>query len=96
MLKVSRIHRRGFRPAQQRNVGQQRDQRQHYRPEQVNMLDRIQCDPAQHACRGIAAAVRHPRVRRLMHADGEQKRNYLKQDVNMLQSHARLALILTR
>ena len=60
------------------------------------MLDGIQRNPAQHFCSRIAAPVRHPGVRRLVDADREQKNDQLKQDVNVLQGHQALELILTR
>jgi hypothetical protein len=59
------------------------------------MLDGIQRNPAQHACSRVATAVRHPGVRRLVDADREQENDQLKQDVNMLQGHQALDLILT-
>ncbi len=43
-------------------------------------LDGIQRNPAQHARRGVPAAVRRPGVRRLVHADSKQKGDHLKED----------------
>jgi 5'-3' exonuclease len=60
------------------------------------MLNRIKRDPAQHPRSRIAAAARHPGVRRFMDADREQKHDQLKQHVNVLQVHQALNLILTR
>jgi hypothetical protein len=60
------------------------------------MLDGIQRDSAQHARSRVATTVRHPGVRRLVDADREQENDQLKQDVNMLQGHQALDLILTR
>src|SRR6266851_4055441 len=60
------------------------------------MFNRIQRDPAQHARGRVAAAVRHPGVRRLVKADGKQKCNQLKYIIHMLQCHAGLDSILTR
>jgi hypothetical protein len=59
------------------------------------VLDGVQRDPAQHSCGRIAATVRHPGVRRFVDADREQKNDQLKQNVNMLQGHQTLKLILT-
>ena len=69
------------------------------RPEQVNVLDGIERNPPQHACGRIAAQVGHPGVCRFVDADRKHESDQLKhdvQDVNMLQVHARLVLILTR
>ena len=66
---------------------------------QINMLDRIECNPAQHASRRVAAEVGHPGVGRLVNADRKHESDQLEhhvQDVNMLQVHARLVSILTR
>ena len=77
-------------------MSQHRDQRQQDGSHRINVLDGIQRNPAQHARSGIAAAVRHPGVRRFVDADREQENDQLKQDVNMLQGHQALNLILTR
>ena len=73
-----------------------RNQRQQYGSDRIDVLDGIQRNSAQHSRGRIATAVRHPGVRRLVDADRKQKNDQLKQDVNMLQVHQALKLILTR
>ena len=58
-----------------------------YRAKQVNMLDRVQGNPAQHAGSRVTATVRHPGVRRLVNADREQENDQLEQNVYMLKGH---------
>ena len=61
--------------------------RQNHRAERVNMLNRVQRDPAQHAGGRVAATVRHPGVRRFVNADREEKNDQLERHVNVLQGH---------
>ena len=70
-----------------------RDRRQQDGAHGIYVLDRIQCDAAQHARRRIAAAIRHPRVRGLVHADREQKGDDLKQDLYDIQIHAGTSMV---
>src|SRR5580692_5764396 len=59
------------------------------------MLDGIERNSTQHSRGRVSTTVRHPGVRRFVHADREQENDQLKQDVNMLQGHQTLKLILT-
>ena len=63
-------------------------------PEGIDVDDGIQRNPAQHLGRGIAQPVGHPGVRRLVHADGEQQHHDLKEDVDRIEVHRGLKLIL--
>src|SRR5207248_10506125 len=95
IAKISRIDRSRFSPSQHGNSCEHSNEGQEYGSERVDVLDRIQRDAAQHTRGRVTAAVRHPGVCRLMHADGEQKHDQLKQNVNMLQGHAGMSSILT-
>ncbi len=99
VLEVSRIDRCRLGPSENGQVGEHGNCRQDERPEQVNVLDGIERNPTQHARGGIAAQVGHPCVCRFVNADRKHESDQLEhdvQDVNMLQVHARLVLILTR
>src|SRR5437667_6441387 len=52
------------------------------------MLDRVQRDAPQHARGRIAPQVGHPSMSRFVHADREQERYDLKNDVNVLEGHS--------
>src|SRR6266702_1611019 len=95
IAKISRIDRSRFSPSQHGNSCEHSNEGQEYGSERVDVLDRIQRDAAQHTRGRVTAAVCHPGVCRLMHADGEQEHDQLKQNVNMLQGHAGMSSILT-
>src|SRR5690242_1009777 len=95
ILKISGINRGRLRPPKHWNAGKQGNQGKQNRPEGIDVPDRIQGDAPQHTRGRVTAAVRHPGVRRLMHTDGEQKHDQLKQNVNILQGHAEMSSILT-
>ena len=50
-----------------------RDQREQHRPDPVDMRERIERQPSEHARRRIAKPVRRPRVRRLVKGKREDQ-----------------------
>ncbi len=95
-LEISGIDWRRFGPTDDGQMGQHGDERKDHGTEGVDVFEGIQRDASQHASRGVAAAVRGPRMGGLVDADGEQESDQLEQDVNELQAHSILDLILTR
>jgi len=52
------------------------------------VADWVQRNPAEHFCRGIAAAPRGKGMRRLVNADRKQEDDDLENNVNVLKGHA--------
>ncbi len=90
IAKISRVHGCGLRPAEQRNAANGRDQRQYDGANRVNVANRIQRHPSQHASRRIATAGRSPGMGGLVHADREQECDHLIQDFDDSRRHWRM------
>src|SRR5581483_141156 len=88
IAEVARVDRSWFSPADHREVREHGDKGQQNRTEWIDMFDRVQRDPSEHAGGRVAAEVGHPSMGRFVNADGEHKSDDLKQDVNVLEGHS--------
>ena len=77
ILEVAGVHRGRLGPANERDVGHHRHQRQHDGAHRIDMLDGVECNPAQHARRLVTQTRSHPSVCRLVKAEREQQHHKL-------------------
>ena len=75
------IDRHRLRPANQRHVGQHRDQRKQQRADRIDVHGRVERQPAQLARRRIAEPIRRPRMRRLVHRQRRDQHDELDENL---------------
>ena len=81
MPQVAHVHRHRLRPAEQRHArAQHRDQRKQDRADPVDVRERIQRQPAEHARGRVAQLVGRPRMRRLVHRQGQDQDDERRED----------------
>jgi hypothetical protein len=72
-MQRARIHRDRFCPADQRQVGGQRNQRKEQRADWIDVDDRIERQPSEPPRRRIAKPIGRPGMRRFMKRQGKQE-----------------------
>ena len=88
IAKITRVDRSRLGPAKQGNSADSRNEGQNNCAEQIDMANWIQRDAAQHASCLISTAGSGPGVRGFVHADGEQERDHLIDDLDVFGRHA--------
>jgi hypothetical protein len=72
-LEVAGIDRGGLGPAQERRPREDHQERHHHRPDHVDVDQRVEADPAEGLCRGVALLQRRPGVGRLVDGQAEEQ-----------------------
>ena len=76
------VHRHGLRPADERQLAHDRDEREDDRPEQVGVHYGVQRHAAEQARRRIAQPIGRPRMRAFVHGQGKQQNDEGYEDLS--------------
>ena len=73
-----------FRPPDEWQTADHRDERKHHRANGIDMHGRVQGQASEHACGGVTQAIGRPRMRRFVHGQGTQQDHKPRQKRNKI------------
>ena len=86
---MHRIDRHGFGPAEDGEIGKNRQKREDDRPHDIDVRHGIERDAPEHAGRGVAEAVRGPGVRALVHAQRKEEHDENEDALADVEAHVK-------